>query len=185
MLELIQVQGYAGTGLNTVTEHARAPKGSLYFHFPDGKEALGEQAVDLAARQFRLLVDDTIHQATSPRAMINGIAEVLTSLLTDSDYQLGCPVSVVTLEMGAASERLRSACATAFGSWIASLTDYLTATGYGPTSARTLATAIVSSFEGAVILSRAQRSPDPVHAAARVLATVLDGRPLDTDLETT
>src|SRR5690349_3876281 len=44
MLELIQLQGYAGTGLNTVTAHARAPKGSLYFHFPDGKEALGEQA---------------------------------------------------------------------------------------------------------------------------------------------
>ncbi|MFJ8856528.1 TetR family transcriptional regulator [Streptomyces sp. NPDC102437] len=34
MLELIQRHGYSGTGLNTVVEHAGAPKGSLYFHFP-------------------------------------------------------------------------------------------------------------------------------------------------------
>jgi TetR/AcrR family transcriptional regulator, lmrAB and yxaGH operons repressor len=184
MLELIQLQGYAGTGLNTVTAHARAPKGSLYFHFPDGKEALGEQAVDLAAKQFRLLLDDAIRQATSPRALISRVADVLTSLLTDNDYQLGCPVSVVTLEMGAGSERLRSACATAFESWIAPLTDYLAAAGYGPTSARALATTVVSTLEGSVILSRAQRSPNPVHAAAQVLAAVLDGRSLDIDLET-
>ncbi|WP_218779469.1 hypothetical protein [Streptomyces sp. NRRL B-24572] len=40
-------------------------------------------------------------------------------MLDDSDFQLGCPVSVVTLEMGGESERLRDACAEAFESRIA------------------------------------------------------------------
>ncbi|WP_218779470.1 helix-turn-helix domain-containing protein [Streptomyces sp. NRRL B-24572] len=49
MLELIQRHGYGGTGLNAVVEHAGAPKGSLYFHYSQGKEALGQKAIALAA----------------------------------------------------------------------------------------------------------------------------------------
>ncbi len=56
MLELIQTSGYSGTGLNAVIDHAGAPKGSVYFHFPDGKEGLGVAAVDLAAAQFAQLI---------------------------------------------------------------------------------------------------------------------------------
>ncbi|MEU1980689.1 TetR/AcrR family transcriptional regulator [Nocardia sp. NPDC019395] len=34
MLDLIQSHGYAGTGIATVLVQARAPRGSMYFHFP-------------------------------------------------------------------------------------------------------------------------------------------------------
>jgi TetR/AcrR family transcriptional repressor of lmrAB and yxaGH operons len=170
MLSLIQSHGYAGTGLNTVVTHANAPKGSLYFHFPGGKEALGEKAVELAAGRFRALVapDGT------PGAVVRRVLDALASLLETGDYQLGCPVSVVTLEMGAQSDRLRAACADAFESWVEPLTEHLTAHGRAPRAARSLATATVSMVEGAVIMSRAQRSVTPLHCAADALATLLD-----------
>ncbi|AJT69908.1 hypothetical protein T261_8315 [Streptomyces lydicus] len=174
MLELIQRHGYSGTGLNTVVEHAGAPKGSLYFHFPQGKEALGEKAVELAAARFGSLVADSAPESTTPGEAVRRVIEALAGMLDDSGFQLGCPVSVVTLEMGAQSERLRNACANAFESWIAPVTEHLVAHGRPRPAARALATAVVSMVEGAVIVSRAQRSTEPLHCAAQALAVLLD-----------
>lgn len=176
MLELIQARGYSGTGLNTVVEHARAPKGSLYFHFPEGKEALGEKAIELATARFRSLVVDSAAEPGTPGDMIRRVIDVLAGLLTDSDFQLGCPISVVTLEMGAQSERLREACANAYDSWITPVAEYLVAHGRPAPEARTLATAVVSTVEGAMIVSRAQRSVEPLRCAAHALALLLAQR---------
>ncbi|MFC4913055.1 TetR/AcrR family transcriptional regulator [Actinomadura gamaensis] len=173
MLELIQRHGYAGTGLNAVVEHADAPKGSLYFHFPEGKEALGAKAVELAAARFGALVTDAAADLT-PGESVRRVLEVLGGMLADSDYTLGCPVSVVTLEMGAHNDRLRKACADAFESWIAPLADLLVAHGRPRPAARRTATAVVSMVEGAVIVSRARRSTEPLRDAADLLAPLLD-----------
>ncbi|MFJ9717027.1 TetR/AcrR family transcriptional regulator [Streptomyces sp. NPDC101213] len=174
MVELIQRRGYSGTGLNTVVEHAGAPKGSLYFHFPEGKEALGERAVELAAARFSSLVTASARESATPGEVVGRVVDVLAGMLTDSDFELGCPVSVVTLEMGAQSERLRGACANAFDSWITPVTEYLVAHGRPGPAARALATAVVSMVEGAVIVSRAQRSTEPLRCAAQALTTLLD-----------
>jgi TetR/AcrR family transcriptional repressor of lmrAB and yxaGH operons len=174
MLELIQARGYSGTGLNTVVEHAGAPKGSLYFHFPEGKEQLGERAVALAAARFRTLLTDTTPRAASPGEVIRRVVEALAGMLAVSDFQLGCPVSVVTLEVGAHSQRLRSACAEAFESWITPMTEYLAAAGHCRARARTLATGVVSALEGAVIVARARRDVEPLRSVAEVLGGLLD-----------
>ncbi|MDT0267432.1 TetR/AcrR family transcriptional regulator [Streptomyces sp. DSM 44915] len=174
MLELIQRDGYSGTGLNTVVAHAGAPKGSLYFHFPEGKEALGERAVELAATRFADLLADAARQSATPGAAVRHLTTVLAGLVEESDYQLGCPVSVVTLEMGGRSERLRAACARTFESWIAPVTELLVTHGRPRPAARALATAAVSMVEGAMIVSRAQRSTEPLHHAAIALAALLD-----------
>ncbi|WP_433712610.1 TetR/AcrR family transcriptional regulator [Nocardia sp. CA-084685] len=174
MLELIQARGYAGTGLNTVVEHAGAPKGSLYFHFPEGKEQLGEKAIELAAERFRTLLGEMARSGASPGEVIRQIVEVLAGLVADSDFQLGCPVSVVTLEMGAHSERLRVACAAAFESWIEPVREYLVAARHSESAARTLATATVSAVEGAVIVARAKRDVEPLRSTAQMLAGLLD-----------
>jgi TetR/AcrR family transcriptional repressor of lmrAB and yxaGH operons len=170
MLELIQTRGYSGTGLNTVVTHASAPKGSLYFHFPGGKEALGEKAVELAAERFRTIVS----AEGTPGQVVRRVLDALARLLEEGDYQLGCPVSVVTLEMGAQSDRLRAACADAFESWVAPLAGHLVAHGRSREEARSLATATVSMVEGAVIMARAQRSVTPLRYAADTLVPLLD-----------
>lgn len=174
MLELIQTSGYSGTGLNAVIDHAAAPKGSVYFHFPDGKEGLGVAAVDLAAKQFEALIAEAAESAGSPAAAARAVIEVLATIVGESDYRLGCPVSVVTLEMGAESGRLRQACASAFESWISPTAALLETGGVEPAQARTVATVVVSTIEGAVIVSRATRSTQPLHAAADVVADLIE-----------
>ena len=176
MLELIQTSGYSGTGLNAVIEHAAAPKGSVYFHFPDGKEGLGVAAVDLAATQFATLIAEAAASAGSAAEVARAAIEALSTIVEESDYRLGCPVSVVTLEMGAESERLRQACATAFESWIAPTAALLEGSGLPAAEARTLATVVISTIEGAVIVSRATRSTQPLASAADVVAELIRHR---------
>ncbi|MFK4761050.1 TetR/AcrR family transcriptional regulator [Microbacterium sp. ZW T5_45] len=176
MLELIQTSGYSGTGVNAVIDHAGAPKGSFYFHFPDGKEGLGVAAVDLAAAQFQSLIAEAASSSGSAAGAARLAIEALATIVGESDFRLGCPVSVVTLEMGAESERLRQACATAFESWIAPTAALLETGGLENPEARSLATVIVSMIEGAVIVSRAMQDTQPLLAAADVVADLIDQR---------
>ncbi|NBC28744.1 MAG: TetR family transcriptional regulator, partial [Spirochaetes bacterium] len=46
---LLERQGYQSTGLNQVVRESGAPKGSLYYYFPGGKEELVADAVRHAA----------------------------------------------------------------------------------------------------------------------------------------
>lgn len=176
MLELIQTSGYSGTGLNAVVEHAAAPKGSIYFHFPDGKEGLGVAAVEFAGKQFEALIAEAAVSAGGAAEAARAAIEALTTIVSESNFRLGCPVSVVTLEMGAESERLRQACATAFESWIAPTAALLEASGVDAGEARSLATVVVSTIEGAVIVSRAMQSTQPLIAAADVVAELVNQR---------
>ncbi|WP_199742525.1 TetR/AcrR family transcriptional regulator [Streptomyces triticirhizae] len=43
--ELVEDAGYFGTGLNQVLAASGAPRGSLYFHFPGGKDQLVAESV--------------------------------------------------------------------------------------------------------------------------------------------
>ncbi|PRB04596.1 TetR family transcriptional regulator [Microbacterium sp. MYb72] len=176
MLELIQTSGYSGTGLNAVIDHADAPKGSIYFHFPDGKVGLGVAAVELAAAQFEALIAEAAVSTGSAASAARAAIEALASIVSESDYRLGCPVSVVTLEMGAESEKLRQACASAFESWIAPTAALLEGNGLAAEDARSLATVVVSMIEGAVIVSRATRSTQPLESAAEVIAELIERR---------
>lgn len=176
MLDLIQTNGYSGTGLNAVIEHASAPKGSIYFHFPDGKEGMGVAAIELAAQQFEALIAAAVAASGDPGTAARTVIESLVAIVGESDFRLGCPVSVVTLEMGAENERLRQACATAFKSWITPTADLFEANGLATEAARDLATVVVSTIEGAVIVSRATRSTQPLHAAANVVTELIAHR---------
>ena len=176
MLELIQANGYSGTGLNAVIDHSSAPKGSVYFHFPDGKEGLGVAAVELASKQFGNLIAEASISAGNPADAAGYAIEALADIVEGSKFRLGCPVSVVTLEMGAESERLRQACAEAFESWISPTAALLEAHGINAKEARDLATVVVSTIEGAVIVSRAMQNTQPLRSTAEVVAALVNQR---------
>ncbi|WP_220794315.1 TetR/AcrR family transcriptional regulator [Nocardioides pelophilus] len=177
MLELIQSHGYAGTGLNAVLAHSGAPKGSLYFHFPEGKEQLGERAVGLAADHFESMIVAVLDSA-GPKQSAGKVAESMVALLSEfletNDFEVGCPVSVVALEMGGESDRLRTACEQAYDRWIAPVAEFLVARGHERRAAQSTASAVISLVEGAMIVARTRRDVQPLRDAARTLRTLLD-----------
>src|SRR6266536_309919 len=50
-------RGYHGTAMHDILSESGAPRGSLYFHFPGGKEEIAEGAVALGAQNCDRLRD--------------------------------------------------------------------------------------------------------------------------------
>lgn len=48
---LFEIKGYNATGLNEILQESGAPKGSLYYHFPNGKEEIALEAIKLAGKK--------------------------------------------------------------------------------------------------------------------------------------
>src|SRR3546814_14245285 len=68
--KLMSRRGYAGVGLNEIVEKSGAPKGSLYHHFPEGKEQLAVAALDWAAACFSATLTEAIARPGSAAAEI-------------------------------------------------------------------------------------------------------------------
>ncbi len=171
--ELFRRRGYSGTGLKQISQASQAPFGSLYHHFPGGKEQLGEEVIRQAGEFFRVLVD-AIYQAepdpvTGVRAIFDGAAETVRA----SDYQDACPIAVIALEVASTNERLRLATADVFDSWIAAGTTWFTTAGIPQPRARELALALISALEGAFLLARATRDTTALTIAGQTLANTI------------
>jgi TetR/AcrR family transcriptional regulator, lmrAB and yxaGH operons repressor len=61
-VKVVQVRGYDGAGLSAILAEAGLPKGSLYHHFPGGKDELVAAAVDFVAGEVAARIADLIDQ---------------------------------------------------------------------------------------------------------------------------
>jgi TetR/AcrR family transcriptional repressor of lmrAB and yxaGH operons len=172
--DLMRRQGYAATGLEEVLASSGAPKGSFYFHFPEGKEQLAAEALALGGRDVRQFVDQVVAGAETPGAAIRTIAAAEARQLARSDYALGCPIATVTLEMASRSAPIRQAADEAFDSWIEPLAGLLASRGHEPARATELARWAVAGLEGALVLARAAQDASIITTSAEITAAVLD-----------
>lgn len=171
--ELFQRQGYHGTGINQVIAQSEAPKGSLYFHFPEGKEQLASESVTLSGRTVGDALAEAVLAAPDGRAGIAALGEHFARDLLDSDFSKGCPVATVALETSAESETIRAACAATYGEWQRGIAFALRGWGVADERAEPLAALVLSSLQGAVMLARVQRDVSVIHDVTRQLGELL------------
>ena len=170
---LLQRQGLNGTGLLQVLEESGAPRGSLYFHFPGGKEELAIEAVDYSRQVVLGWLRKSLAAHPVPADALADIAERYARRLERSNFAEGCPIAAVALEGTPVSERLRQASESALASWEPLLTEYLENHGLDAGEARPLATGFLCSLEGALVLGRARRSAAPMRAVAAQFRSLL------------
>lgn len=168
--DLLQRRGYDGTGLQDVVKESGAPKGSLYFHFPDGKQQLAAEAISLSGQAVHGALGHLLESAPSVAVAVRRMTELQAKALEGSGFERGCPVAATALDVGATvSEPVRAACDTSFSSWIDVIAEALRAEGMTRARARTEATFALSTIEGALILARVSRDAGPVRTAGREL----------------
>ncbi|MDQ0378971.1 TetR/AcrR family transcriptional regulator [Amycolatopsis thermophila] len=166
--ELFRAQGYHATGLNQLVGAGGAPKGSLYFHFPGGKEQLAAEAITHSSENMAALLREVLEASPDCGTAITQVVEALGKNLAGTDYRCGCPIATVALDAGD-SETIRQACTDGYTSWHAVITEYLTGQGIEPGTAATLGTIALSAIEGALLLARTQHDLAPLHAVGEHL----------------
>ncbi len=167
--ELLRRQGYHATGLNQIVREAKAPKGSLYFHFPGGKEQLAAAALSRSGGVMKDELTAVVAKHRDPAAAVAAVIDYFADHLESTSFQMGCPIATVALEAAATSDELQAVCSRHYTEWQQLIAAYLGAHQLPPDDADELATTVLAVFEGGLLLSRAHRDTAPLRAAGRQL----------------
>jgi AcrR family transcriptional regulator len=174
--QLLRCGGVAAAGMREVAAQARAPRGSLQHYFPGGKEQLVNEAVAWAGQYAASRVARFLAalQQPSPGALLAAMAQQWADELQATGALPGCPVAAATADSAQASESTRAVAAEALAAWRQPVTEALVGMRVPPRRAGSLATLMVSALEGAILIARAERSPDALTTIVRELAPLLD-----------
>jgi TetR/AcrR family transcriptional regulator, lmrAB and yxaGH operons repressor len=171
---LFMRQGYHGTGLAQIVAESGAPKGSLYFHFPGGKEALALAAVERAGSRFQAALHGVLEKNPVPQSAIKALAEMLGQWMEVSNFVEGCPITTVCLELAPHNASITTTTQAIFSSWQSDWRHHLSRAGFPDDVAARHSTIIVASLEGAFILARAEQTVRPFDDVAAMLAVMLE-----------
>lgn len=168
-VELMEAQGYHATGLNQILHQSGTPKGSLYHHFPGGKEALAAEAVSAAGQALTHELDAIIVEGMDLGMALSLLTSFFRERLQTSNFQKGCPLATITLEMAATSDPMQHACRAVYHDWQVRIERLLIASGCEPARASARALFVLSVIEGALLLCQAERSIHPLEQAVEEL----------------
>ncbi len=161
-MQLLARKGVQATSFTDVLEASGASRGSVYHHFPGGKDELVVAAMDEASRQALEIVERARGRPADK------VAEIFISfwraVLTRSGLEAGCALLAVTLAPDNAEQRGHAG--RIFKSWRRLLATMLTEGGVPRARSDGLAASLLSSCEGAVAVARAEHSLKPFELAA-------------------
>jgi TetR/AcrR family transcriptional repressor of lmrAB and yxaGH operons len=164
---LFRRHGVEGTAFSDVIEHSGAPRGSIYHHFPGGKNQLAEEATRHAAEVLTAGLVAAV-EAGDPVAALRSMTRLYAEGLDRTDYAIGCPIAAAALE-GERSPGASAAAGETFAAWEDLLAGAFRRSGVPRARSRSLATLSVSAIEGAILVARAQRSSAPLQRVGREL----------------
>jgi AcrR family transcriptional regulator len=168
---LMRERGIEATSFSSVLELSRAPRGSIYHHFPGGKAQLIEEATRYAGEFTAAGLAAALAEEDAVAA-VRRFTEFWRTVLADSSFAAGCPVVAAALD-AERSSTAREAAGEAFASWQAQLATAFESRGVAADRARSLSALIIAAIEGAVVLARAERSAAPLDEVAGELELVI------------
>ena len=122
---LLRQRGYHGTSLNDILAASGAPRGSLYFHFPGGKDQLVIEVTKNSVEQVKLSLAEALAAEKSPGAAIRRIFETTARMLQENDFVRGCPVAPVVLDGTTDVPELIELSRQAFEQWIGVFQEFI------------------------------------------------------------
>jgi len=173
--EVMRERGAAGVTIDEVLARSGAPRGSVYYHFPNGRTQILAEALRYSGESITAMIDDAA--GWGGRALLREFVDFWQRLLTEGDFAAGCPV--VAAAVGCDDDPKLSAEAGAIlRRWCTALTQAFVNDGFDDDDAASLAVMSVSALEGAIVLSRSTRSTNPLHQVGDQLEFLVKAREL-------
>jgi TetR/AcrR family transcriptional regulator, transcriptional repressor for nem operon len=174
--ELFNQRGLEGTSMADLMEATGLEKGGIYRHFPS-KEAVAAEAFDYAW-------EEAFQERVRDLGSISGSVDRLKHLIANfverrSSIPGGCPLLNTAVDSDDGNPVLRERARQALGNWQKLLISIINEgiqrreirSGVDPHG---LATLIISSLEGALMISRLERNRDALVAARSHLDSYLE-----------
>jgi len=175
--QLIRRDGVGATGMRDVAAHAQAPRGSLQHYFPGGKEQLVNEAVAWAGRYAGRRISRFLAAMPgepTPSELFAAMVRQWTDEFQTDGFAGGCPVAAALVDCAESAESTRSAVAAAFATWNEPVARALTGMGVPAERAPSLATLMISTLEGAVLIARSERNVRALTVVGRELGPLLN-----------
>ena len=171
--QLFRQRGYHATAFSDVIQASGAPRGSIYFHFPGGKQELAREAIALAGDEIEQMVEAAA-RCDDPGSFVRALGDMVMARLEGSGYRSGCAIATMVLELAPQSEELSSEFEKVFGRWRHALARHFEIRGIAAGRATDLADLVMSVFEGGLVVSRAARRIDSFRTAIEALAELVE-----------
>jgi TetR/AcrR family transcriptional repressor of lmrAB and yxaGH operons len=176
---LFTERGVQGTSFTDVLSNSGAPRGSVYHHFSGGKSELVEETTRWAG-EFTMAGAVAAVERSDPIAAVGSFRRHWSTVLRESDFQRGCPITSAALE-GWHEPGARDIAGSVFADWQDVIADALRTRGVSARRADSIATLLLASLEGAIILCRSERSLRPLERVSEelelVMASALEAEP--------
>ncbi|WP_245649956.1 TetR/AcrR family transcriptional regulator [Millisia brevis] len=172
-IRLLRERGAAGVTIDAVLDRSGAPRGSLYHHFPGGRDEI----LLTAARQSGEVIDAMLAatvEAGSVREVMGIVSAFWRRRVAGDNFGTSCPIVALALDNRADVPAARELVDEMFSRWHTRLDTALRDEGVSPERSTRLATTIVAAAEGAIILARAHNSTDPLDDVTAMLTELLD-----------
>ncbi|MEN4013474.1 MAG: TetR/AcrR family transcriptional regulator [Chloroflexota bacterium] len=171
--DLLENQGFHATGLNEIVKESGAPKGSIYYYFPQGKDEIVSETIRFAGQRTAERIRSHLETISDPAEAIQSFLETIAYHVEASGFRAGGPITIVASESATTSERINQACQEAY-TWLReAFAARLRAGGIETAAAESLAWTINATIEGAIILSRTFHTGNPLREAAVHLARLI------------
>ncbi len=154
--KVLRERGPAGVTIDEVLSRSGAPRGSVYYHFPHGRNQILTEALNQAGDAITAIIDAGVDEGGV--SMVRRFVEYWEHELIDSDFSAGCPVMAAAVSSSDDSPELASVAGDIFRHWRAALTEAFRSDGLGGAEATSLARTCIAALEGAVVLARSTRA---------------------------
>lgn len=172
---LLRERGANAVTLDAVLAHGEAPRGSLYHHFPGGRDELVLAALKRSGQSVSGILDSTLSTG-EVMAAVRRFIDFWKRALRESDYRAGCPIANTAVDSQNPVPEAAAIVVRTFAEWDERLVTALVAEGYPRPRAHRLATTIVAAIEGALLMCRAQRTTGPLDDVASEIHVLLEQR---------
>jgi AcrR family transcriptional regulator len=168
---LIRSQGLSATSFSEVLAHSGAPRGSIYHHFPQGKQQLAQEAIRWTSE--RALAYLRAGAAVTASDVLERFIDMWRQIVLTSGGAAGCVVAGVAIDSDAREAGEIELVRETFQSWIVMLAEQLESAGVPSERATPVAVATMAGMEGALILCRAEGNVRPLDIVGSELKRLL------------
>lgn len=159
-MELFWEKGYQSTSMADLFARADINAGSLYHFFPGKQDVL--VAVLAAYRDGigMMLLEPAWAGVDDPIERVFSLLDRYRALIVQTDCTYGCPIGSIALELHEPDPAVRELLAANFSAWVSAVEKQIAAAGKrlpADVDRRALAEFVLTTMEGAVMLTRTHR----------------------------